>query len=215
MPLLPPGQGVALRRTPLPPESVRGGLLTQAAVLKVTANGTTTSPVLRGAWIMERILGQKPPPPPPSVPAVEPDTRGAVTIRQQLDKHRTLATCNACHAKIDPMGLAFENYDAIGRWRSEEVTDGKGANPTVDSSGKLPDGRGYQNADDFKKLLLRDLDAFALTFIEKLATYGLRRTTSFGDREDLKAIAAEAKSKDYRLKDIVASFVCSDLFQKR
>src|SRR5216117_1085108 len=94
---LPPVQGVALRRTPLPRDNPRGGLMTQAAVLKVTANGTTTSPVLRGAWIMERILGQKPPPPPPSVPAVEPDIRGAVTIRQQLDKHRTLETCNACH----------------------------------------------------------------------------------------------------------------------
>src|SRR6185295_8306966 len=102
---LPPVQGVALRRTPLPKEGPRGRLITQAAVLKVTANGTTTSPVLRGAWIMERILGQKPPPPPPSVPAVEPDIRGAVTIRQQLEKHRTLETCNACHAKMDPAGF--------------------------------------------------------------------------------------------------------------
>ena len=100
-------------------------------------------------------------------------------------------------------------------WRTEEAVHGKGENPTIDASGKLPDGRGYQNADDFKKLLLGDLDAFTLTFIEKLATYGLRRATSFGDREDLKAIAAAAKSKDYRLKDIIEAFVCSDLFQKR
>ena len=89
---LPPVEGVALRRVPLPADSVRGGLLTQASVLKVTANGTTTSPVVRGAWIMERILGKPPPPPPPSVPAVEPDIRGATTIREQLDKHRTLAS---------------------------------------------------------------------------------------------------------------------------
>jgi hypothetical protein len=114
---LPCVQGVALRRTSLPKDSVRGGLMTQAAVLKVTANGTTTSPVLRGAWIMERILGQKPPPPPPSVPAIEPDIRGAVTIRQQLEKHRTLESCNACHAKIDPAGLALENFDVMGGWR--------------------------------------------------------------------------------------------------
>src|ERR1044071_6908275 len=121
---LPPVEGVALRRTPLPPDSPRGGLMTQAAVLKVTANGTTTSPVLRGAWIMERILGQKPPPPPPSVPAIEPDTRGAVTIRQQLDKHRTLAACNACHAKIDPAGFALENFHVMGGWRDHYRAEG-------------------------------------------------------------------------------------------
>src|SRR5207302_5346596 len=123
---LPPVQGVALRRTPLPRDSVRGGFMTQAAVLKVTANGTTTSPVVRGAWIMERILGQKPPPPPPSVPAVEPDIRGAVTIRQQLDKHRTLETCNACHAKIDPAGFALENFEVMGGWRERYRGLGEG-----------------------------------------------------------------------------------------
>src|SRR5205814_3735948 len=103
--------GATLRRVALPAGSPRGGLMTQAAVLKVTANGTTTSPVLRGAWIMERMLGKPPPPPPPSVPAVEPDIRGAQTIREQLDKHRTLPTCAACHAKIDPAGFALENFD--------------------------------------------------------------------------------------------------------
>jgi len=133
----------------------------------------------------------------------------------KLEAHIKNPRCAACHAKIDPLGLAFENYDAIGRWRTQEVTDGKGANPTVDSSGKLPDGRAYRNADDLKKLLLSDIDAFTLTLTEKLATYGLRRTISFGDREDLKAIAAAAKSKDYRLKDIIEAFACSDLFQKR
>src|ERR1043166_9074667 len=123
---LPPVAGVALRRTPLPEKSVRGGLMTQAAVLKVTANGTTTSPVLRGAWIMERILGKPPPPPPPSVPAVEPDIRGAVTIRQQLEKHRTLETCNACHAKIDPAGFALENFDVMGGWRDRYRSEAGG-----------------------------------------------------------------------------------------
>src|SRR6185312_8967057 len=106
-----------LRRTVLPKDSVRGGLMTQASVLKVTANGTTTSPVLRGAWVMERILGEPPPPPPPSVPAVEPDTRGATTIRAQLERHRTLEACAACHAKIDPAGFALESFDVMGAWR--------------------------------------------------------------------------------------------------
>src|SRR5207342_2889994 len=105
---IPGVKGVAMRRVQLPQNSVRGGLMTQASVLKVTANGTTTSPVLRGAWIMERILGKPPPPPPPSVPAVEPDIRGALTIREQLDKHRTQPICAGCHAKIDPAGFALE-----------------------------------------------------------------------------------------------------------
>ena len=114
---LPAVEGVALRKVALPADSVRGGLLTQAAVLKVTANGTTTSPVLRGAWIMERILGMPPPPPPPNLPAVEPDIRGASTIREQLAKHRTQESCAACHARIDPPGLALESFDVMGGFR--------------------------------------------------------------------------------------------------
>ena len=111
--------------------------MTQAAVLKVTANGTTTSPVVRGAWIMERILGRKPPPPPPSVPALDPDIRGAVTIRQQLDKHRTQENCKACHAKIDPAGFALENFDVMGGWRGRyrSVAEGEVAQG-IDKSGQ-------------------------------------------------------------------------------
>ena len=106
--------GVDFRKVKLPADSVRGGLMTQASVLKVTANGTTTSPVLRGHWITERILGLETPPPPPSVPAVEPDIRGAVTIRQQLDKHRADASCASCHRKMDPPGFALESFDVMG-----------------------------------------------------------------------------------------------------
>ena len=123
---LPPVAGVQLRRVALPADSVRGGLLTQASVLKVTGNGTTTSPVLRGAWDMERILSMPPPPPPPKVPAVDPDTRGATTIREQLDKHRKLASCSACHAKIDPAGFALENFDVMGGWRENYRALGEG-----------------------------------------------------------------------------------------
>src|SRR5260370_37509499 len=116
-----------MRKVALPQDSVRGGLLTQASVLKVTANGTTTSPVLRGVGIMERILGDPPPPPPPGVPAVEPDTRGATTIRQQLDKHRSVQSCAVCHAKIDPPGFALENFDVFGGWRGPyRPTQGRG-----------------------------------------------------------------------------------------
>ena len=204
-------------RVSLPAESKRGGLLTQAAILSLTSDGTRHRPVHRGVWLSDTILGKTPPPPPANV---EPIPTSAVdapkaTLRMKLEAHIHDARCAACHARIDPLGLAFENYDAIGRWRTEEVTDGTGANPTVNPTGKLPDGREYANAEEFKKLLLSDLDAFNATFIEKLATYGLRRSTSFSDRDDLKAIAAASKAKDYRLRDIVEAFVLSYLFQKR
>ncbi len=107
---LPPVEGVALRKVALPADSVRGGLLTQASVLRLTANGTTTSPVLRGVFILDRILGDPPPPPPPGVPALDPDTRGAVTIRQQLDKHRSIQSCAVCHTKIDPSGVRAREF---------------------------------------------------------------------------------------------------------
>src|SRR5581483_7342531 len=116
---LPPVHGVALRRVANPADSVRGGILTQASVLKVTANGTTTSPVLRGAWVMERILGKPLPPPPPGVSAIESDTRGATTIREQLAKHRTQTSCAGCHAKIDPPGFALESFDVMGGYREK------------------------------------------------------------------------------------------------
>ncbi len=200
----------------LPAESHRGGLLTQASVLSLTSDGTRHRPVHRGVWVMESIFGKTPPPPPANVdPIATNPAAPKATLRQKLEAHIHDENCAACHAKIDPLGLAFENYDAIGRWRTEEVTDGIGANPKVSAVGKLPDGRAYQTADDFKKLLLADLDRFNVTFIAKLATYGLRRSTSFDDHSELKAIAAASKSKDYRVRDIVETFVCSNLFQKR
>ena len=147
--------------------------MTQASVLKVTANGTTTSPVLRGHWITERILGLETPPPPPTVKAVEPDIRGAVTIRQQLDKHRADATCAACHSKMDPPGFALESFDVMGGYReryravSDKVSPVKGYGMNgqafefhyalpVDSAGELPDGRPFKDVRELKKLLVQD-----------------------------------------------------------
>lgn len=205
------------QRVSLPADSKRGGLLTQAAILSLTSDGTRHRPVHRGVWVSEAIFGKTPPPPPANVEpiATNPVDAPKATLRMKLEAHIHDASCAACHARIDPLGLAFENYDAIGRWRTEEVTDGTGANPKVNPSGKLPDGRTYSTAEEFKQLLLADLDAFNHTFIEKLATYGLRRSMSFSDRDELKAIAAASKAKDYRLRDIVEAFVLSDLFQKR
>ena len=215
-----PDAGIApenFQRVSLPADGRRGGLLTQAAILSLTSDGTRHRPVHRGVWLSEAIFGKSPPPPPANVEpiATNPIDAPKATLRMKLEAHIHDPSCAACHAKIDPLGLAFENYDAIGRWRTEEVTDGTGANPKVNPAGKLPDGREYKTADEFKKLLLDDLDAFNHTFIEKLATYGLRRSMSFGDRDELKAIAAASKAKDYRLRDIVEAFVCSDLFQRR
>ena len=225
---LPPVQGVALRRTPLPKESVRGGLMTQAAVLKVTANGTTTSPVLRGAWIMERILGQKPPPPPPSVPAVEPDIRGAVTIRQQLEKHRTLESCAACHAKIDPAGFALENFDVMGGWRERYRSEAEGelaqgiaksgqkfafryALP-VDASGELPDGRKFRDVREFKQLLLENEEPLARNLAQQLLVYATGAPIRFSDRPAIAKILANSRTEGYGVRTLVHEIVQSELF---
>ena len=207
----------AFQRVSLPPGSRRGGVLTQAAILSLTSDGTRHRPVHRGKWLSEAILGKTPPPPPANVDPIEPNPIDApkATLRMKLEAHIHDARCASCHSKIDPYGLAFENYDAIGRWRTEEVVEGTGANPSVNPAGKLPDGRPYQTADEFKLLLLSDLDTFNAAFVEKLATYGLRRTMSFDDRRDLAAIADAGRAKNYRLRDIVEAFVLSDLFIKR
>jgi len=215
-----PGDGLAgddFQRVALTPESHRGGLLTQAAILSLTSDGTRHRPVHRGVWVMESIFGKSPPPPPANVDPIEPNpvTAPKATLRMKLEAHIHDANCAACHAKIDPLGLAFENFDAIGRWRTTEKTEGTGADPAVNPTGKFPDGRTYENAAEFKKLLLADLDAFNRTFTEKLATYALRRPTSFDDRDDLHAIAARAKAADYRVNDLLIALVTSDLFQKR
>lgn len=205
------------QRVSLPAESHRGGLLTQAAILSLTSDGSRHRPVHRGVWLSEAIFGKSPPPPPANVDPIEPNpvTAPKATLRMKLEAHIHDARCASCHRKIDPLGLAFENFDAIGRWRTEEVVEGTGENPKVNPAGQLPDGRSYKTPEEFKQLLLADLDAFNHTFIEKLATYGLRRTLSFDDRDELAEIAKASRAKDYRLRDIVDALVVSDLFQKR
>jgi hypothetical protein len=137
------------QRVSLPADSHRGGLLTQASILSLTSDGVRHRPVHRGVWVMESIFGKSPPPPPANVNPIPTNPTGPkATLRQKLEAHIHDANCAVCHAKIDPLGLAFENYDAIGRWRTEEVTDGIGENPQVTAAGKLPDGRVYQTADE-------------------------------------------------------------------
>lgn len=228
---LPPVHGVDLQRVSLPKGSVRGGLMTQASVLKVTANGTTTSPVLRGAWIMERIIGKPPPPPPASVPAIEPDIRGANTIREQLDKHRTLATCNACHTKIDPAGFALENFDILGGWREKYRALGEGEHPPgygkngqpyefhlaqpVDATGELPDGRKFTDIRELKKLLLNDERAIARNLVRQLTVFATGAPARFGDRAEVERILDRASSSHYGVRTLIQEIVQSELFLKK
>jgi hypothetical protein len=221
--------GVAMRRVALPPGSPRGGIMTQASVLKITANGTTTSPVLRGKWVRERIMGLDTPPPPPTVPAVEVDIRGAVTIRQQLDKHRADPTCAACHAKIDPPGFALESFDVLGAWRDRyrasaedgEVETGFGKNGwplafryalPVDSSGQLPDGRTFKDIRDFKRLLLADEAQIARNLARQLTVYATGAPIRFADRAAIERILAGARAQQYGVRSLVHQIVQSELF---
>lgn len=177
--------GLELRKVPLPRDSMRGGVLTQAGVLKVTANGTTTSPVLRGVWVLENILGQPTPPPPPNTGGIEPDIRGATTVREQLDKHRHSESCSVCHKTIDPPGFALESFDPIGdyrekylRWVVSNEEKGYGTvqqGAKVDCSGQLATGEPFADVREFKKLMLERRDAFAHCFAGKLLTYGIGR----------------------------------------
>jgi hypothetical protein len=225
---LPPVEGVAMREVKLPPDSVRGGLLTQASILKVTANGTTTSPVLRGVWIMERILGDPPPPPPPGIPAIEPDTRGAVTIRQQLEKHRSIQSCAVCHSKIDPPGFALENFDVVGGWRDRyrstddgEAVQGLGKNgfdftfklsQPVDASGKLATRESFRNVIELKQLLLKNERQLARNMVSQFVTYATGAPVGFGDRAEVERILDVAEKDHYGLRTIVQEVVRSDLF---
>ena len=215
---LPEPKAGGFERVSLKPEARRGGLLTMGAVLGLTSDGTRHRPVHRGVWLSEVIFGKTPPPPPANVPAIEPNPPKdpKATLRDKLAAHARDVNCAACHAKIDPLGFAWDNYDAIGQWRTrEKVPAGVGEDPLVNPAGVLPDGRAFKDASEFKQRLLENRDKFARAFIEHLCTYGLRRALAFDDQEDLKAIQAEAKKGGYRMKDIVRAVAQSELMRKR
>lgn len=224
--------GTEYRKVSLKPEHHRGGVVTQMSVLKVSANGTSTSPVIRGSWMLSRILGIPVPPPPPGVPGVEPDIRGAQTLRQQLDKHRTLESCNGCHRIIDTPGFALESYDVIGGWRENYRSLGKDfpkpktippnvrfvqyrIGPPVDASGETPDGQKFQNLADYKKIILARPERFTRGLTEKLAVYATGRGMGFSDRTDLDRISATAFKKGNGLRDLVHEIVQSELFRNK
>jgi hypothetical protein len=215
---LPEPKTTGFQRVSLKPGDHRGGLLTMGAILGLTSDGTRHRPIHRGVWLSETIFGKTPPPPPANVPAIEPPTPQSpkLSLRDKLEAHSQNPNCASCHAKIDPLGFAWDNYDAIGQWRDvEKVPAGLGADPTIDPSGELPDGRAFKDPRGFKQLLLADRDAVARAFIEHLCTYALRRVLTFDDKEDVDAIVAEAKKHDYRIKDIVKAVATSELLRKR
>ena len=238
---LPAVDHVDVRRVELPRDSIRGGLLTQASVLKVTANGTTTSPVVRGAWVMDRIFGDPPPPPPPGTPAIEPDIRGATTVREQLEAHRQEPVCASCHAKFDPPGMALEAFDVIGGWRAGyRVLDPQKTTPeakleydmfgyrpdtppnvryrigaAVDASAELADGRAFEDVHGLKRLLLGDTRQVARSLAEKLLIYATGARTSFADRREIERIVDAAEAHDYGARTILEQVVLSEAFHRK
>jgi len=187
----------------------RGGLLGQASVLTLTANGVDTSPVVRGAWVLENILGAPPSPPPPNIPVIEPDIRGATTIRDRLQKHRDNPSCLSCHRQIDPPGFALESFDAIGRWRGHYMASGKAL--PIDASGEF-DGTAFKDVSGFKEELLKHQPQFARCLVEKLLIHALGRELTVADRPSIRSIVEKGAADGYRLRDLVLLCCESDLF---
>ena len=224
--------GSQIRRVPLPADCPRGGFLTQAAILKVTANGTTTSPVPRGAFVMDRLFGQPPEPPPANVAAVEPDVRGATTIRELLDKHRNHAACAGCHAKIDPPGFALESFDVIGGFRTRYRSIGEGdpaprggidpfigisfkLGPKVDPSGALPDERKFADIREFQALAAADSTLLLKNLAQQLAVYATGRELAFSDRDQITALVASTQKQGGGVRTLIHELTQSQLFQTR
>jgi Protein of unknown function (DUF1592)/Protein of unknown function (DUF1588)/Protein of unknown function (DUF1585)/Protein of unknown function (DUF1587)/Protein of unknown function (DUF1595)/Planctomycete cytochrome C len=236
---IPGVQGVRLRKMLLAPDSPRGGIMTQASVLKVTANGTTTSPVVRGAWIMERMLGKPPPPQPKGISAVDPDTRGATTIREQLAKHRTQESCNACHAKIDPAGFALESFDVMGGWRDRYRALGGGPfekgigkngqkfvfhlGQPIDPGGELPPNLSttqptaptFKDVRELKKLLLKDERQIARNLVQQLVIYATGAPVRFGDRAGIERILDRTAADKFPVRSLIHEIVQSEFFRNK
>jgi hypothetical protein len=221
-------QGMDFRKIPLPADSQRGGVLTMASVLKVTANGTTTSPILRGAWVLDRILGTPPPRPNVAVEAIEPDIRGATTIRQQLARHRDTAACAGCHRQIDPPGFALENFDVIGGWRDRYRSLGAGESAVVngrrqrfrngldvESADQLVDGRSFSGLNEYRSLLLEKPQQLARAMAEKLLAYGTGAAVGEADQQDLDQIVSRVAAQNFGMRSLVHEVVQSAVFQHK
>ena len=225
-------RGWDLQRIALPATSPRGGFLTMAAVLKTTANGTTTSPVKRGAFVMDKLLGIVPAPPPADAGSVEPDTRGSTTIREQLAKHKRSATCAACHQKMDGYGFALEGFDVVGEWRdhyratgaegpeeNRKIIHGKRIEyhpgPAVDCTGQMPDGRAFHDVNELRAILASDPERLARAFASQLVVYATGAEVSFADRAVVDQIVKNSAAKNYGLRTLLLEVVQSELFSHK
>ena len=211
-----------MKRVTLESGSRRGGILTQASVMMATANGVDTQPVLRGAWMLENIFGMPTPPPPTNVPAVEPDTSGASSIRELLERHKADVSCARCHQKIDPPGFILENFDPVGRWRDfypvyakqgDRIVTRKGQ--PVDAVSRLPDGTKLKDVADLKGYLVKNIDIFSRCLTGKLLTYATGRPPSFGDRKVIDQIVHDVRQQGNGFADLVVAIVQSESFRAK
>ncbi len=207
---IPSVKGPEFRKVVLAGDTQRGGVVTQAGILTVSSYATRTSPVLRGKWILEKILNAPPPPPLPDVPNLDESKIGsAASLRQQLEAHRQNATCASCHARMDPLGFGLENFDAIGAWRTQ---DGKFP---IDASGMLPDGRSFKGPVELRAILKGDRGAFTEGVTEKLLIYALGRGLESYDRPAVNRIVARLAAGNYRFSTLVIEIAASIPFQMR
>jgi hypothetical protein len=215
-------QGSHFRRVMLNDDSPRRGLLGQGSILTITSHAVRTSPVLRGKFVLEAILGTPPPPPPPNVPTLPEKKGGAkiLTVRERMAEHRANPVCASCHSTIDPLGFALENFDAVGRYRrveqeSYDTGAPPGLVPTIDASGTLPDGSKFNGIVEFREALVRNPEQFATTLTEKFLTFALGRGLESYDMPAVRRIVHEAAGNQYQLSSLILGIVKSLPFQMR
>jgi hypothetical protein len=203
-------KGDDFRRVPLK-DGVRGGVLTQASILTITSNPTRTSPVKRGKWILENILGTPTPPPPPDVPEFKDDKNAVLTgsLRQRMEQHRANPSCAICHDRMDALGFGFENFDAIGAWRTKD------AGFDIDPAGVLPGGKSFKGPEELKAILKEQKDLFARCLSEKMLTYALGRGLEYYDRCAIDKISGALAEHDYKFSTLILAVVNSEPFQMR
>ena len=210
--------GPEFRRVAILPEHHRGGVLGMSGLMTYLADGTRTLPMRRGSWVLRELLGDPPNNPPPNAGEIQPNTSGKhLTVRERLDLHRRDAVCASCHAKLDPYGLALENYDAIGMWRERFNGEGFRGNqgPVLDVSGELLDGTKFSTLDEYKAILMRQKDRFARAFSVKLLTYALGRSVGYTDHAVVDALVSTLKEQDYRIQSLIGGIVESEPFRTK
>jgi hypothetical protein len=191
-------------------DSHRGGLLRQGSILTVTSYATRTSPVIRGHWVLQNLLGTPPPPPPPDVPALEENTVSSLlSLRERLQQHRSNAACASCHQQMDPIGFALDNFDAVGRWRKTD------AGQAIDTAGGLPDGSEFRGVAGLEQALLDRPELFVRTLTEKLLTFALGRGVEYYDAPAVRKIVRDAKADNYRFSRLILGIASSTPFQMR